>query len=193
MTNEERQLHIDRLRMAEHFASSVDLSEALTAAISAHLGECVSCGESPSPLCSESKRGCGHHCNCSWVHDKCCWCGVEFGEDAQASTSAQSSPDLESVRRLIRAAELMHEKQSYEEAVSWDREIAKYAEESLPALRHLLSEIEYVNSESVQLQIKELNEGWAASLAEVKKLREENARMKAAITKAAEEGLSHEV
>jgi hypothetical protein len=25
--------------------------------------------------CWASQRGCGHHCNCSWVHDACHWCG----------------------------------------------------------------------------------------------------------------------
>jgi len=43
---------------------------------------CGSCGEHGPKLgeCSASKRICGHHCNCSWTHDECCWCGEEFGE-----------------------------------------------------------------------------------------------------------------
>ena len=42
--------------------------------------ECYSCGEGlPINDCSKSKKGCGHHCNCSWVHDSCCWCKLEFG------------------------------------------------------------------------------------------------------------------
>lgn len=44
----------------------------------------VAAGEtSPYPHneCPTSKRPCGHHCNCSWVHDSCHWCGVEFGEE----------------------------------------------------------------------------------------------------------------
>lgn len=43
--------------------------------------KCISC-ENGMPLnsCPESERkGCGHHCNCSWIHDECCWCGQEFG------------------------------------------------------------------------------------------------------------------
>lgn len=40
---------------------------------------CASCGED-APLCPKSKRACGHHCNHSWSHDHCCWCGEEFGE-----------------------------------------------------------------------------------------------------------------
>jgi hypothetical protein len=31
--------------------------------------------------CLKSKRDCGHHCNHSWTHDECCWCGKEWGED----------------------------------------------------------------------------------------------------------------
>ena len=49
--------------------------------------ECISCEEDPEPLdsidydnfkCKESKRSCGHHCNHTWTHDKCCWCGFEI-------------------------------------------------------------------------------------------------------------------
>lgn len=43
--------------------------------------ECVSCGEGlPRGECPESKRPCGHHCNHSWSHDGCDWCGAMFGE-----------------------------------------------------------------------------------------------------------------
>jgi hypothetical protein len=43
---------------------------------------CCSCGERGPKLgeCSKSKRICGHHCNCSWTQDECCWCGEEFCE-----------------------------------------------------------------------------------------------------------------
>lgn len=44
--------------------------------------ECLSCGEQmPANECPKAQRPCGHHCNCSWIHDCCHWCGVEFGED----------------------------------------------------------------------------------------------------------------
>lgn len=36
--------------------------------------------------CAASKRACGHHCSCIWVHDACCWCGTEFGEYGEAET-----------------------------------------------------------------------------------------------------------
>lgn len=41
---------------------------------------CHSCGEQccPPNECPKSKRSCGHHCNCSWTQDVCCWCGEEF-------------------------------------------------------------------------------------------------------------------
>jgi hypothetical protein len=50
---------------------------------------CDTCTEDPThetyPLneCPESKRPCGHHCNHSWTHDRCDWCGTEFGEDEE--------------------------------------------------------------------------------------------------------------
>lgn len=46
-----------------------------------HKDDCISCGEEmPEGECPKSERPCGHHCNCSWVHDACDWCGQEFGE-----------------------------------------------------------------------------------------------------------------
>ena len=41
---------------------------------------CISCEQGYVETCPNSKRSCGHHCNCSWTQDKCCWCGAEFGE-----------------------------------------------------------------------------------------------------------------
>lgn len=49
---------------------------------------CISCEEDCEPdnpvdpdefMCSKSKRPCGHHCNHSWSHEECCWCGRVFG------------------------------------------------------------------------------------------------------------------
>ena len=37
--------------------------------------------ECPPNECPNSQRPCGHHCNHSWSHDSCCWCGKEFSED----------------------------------------------------------------------------------------------------------------
>lgn len=42
--------------------------------------ECASCGEDDIK-CPKSKRPCGHHCNHSWTHDVCCWCGDSWGEN----------------------------------------------------------------------------------------------------------------
>jgi len=43
--------------------------------------DCLSCGEGmPKGECSESERECGHHCNHSWSHGSCDWCGEDFGE-----------------------------------------------------------------------------------------------------------------
>lgn len=42
---------------------------------------CISCEEKcPTGECSAKQSTCGHHCNHSWSHDRCCWCGAEFGE-----------------------------------------------------------------------------------------------------------------
>jgi hypothetical protein len=46
--------------------------------------DCTSCAEGmPLNECPKSERPCGHHCNHSWSHDKCCWCGAEFGEEGE--------------------------------------------------------------------------------------------------------------
>jgi len=48
--------------------------------------DCDSCasvpgGESePANECPKSPRACGHHCNHSWSHEQCHWCGKEWGE-----------------------------------------------------------------------------------------------------------------
>lgn len=52
--------------------------------------ECLSCGEgNPRGECRLSKRPCGHHCNHSWSHDQCDWCGTTFGESGQPSVSKE--------------------------------------------------------------------------------------------------------
>lgn len=47
--------------------------------------DCAACGEfdgsePDNEKCAAPKRGCGHHCNHTWSHDQCCWCGVNFCE-----------------------------------------------------------------------------------------------------------------
>lgn len=45
---------------------------------------CTSCDERmPLRECPQSKRACGHHCNCSWTQDVCHWCGQTFSEDTK--------------------------------------------------------------------------------------------------------------
>lgn len=52
--------------------------------VAGRAADCYSCGEGmPGGECPNSKRACGHHCNCSWVHDHCHWCGKEFGGDCE--------------------------------------------------------------------------------------------------------------
>lgn len=44
-------------------------------------GECEGCGNGmPADECRLGPRLCGHHCDCSWDQDHCCFCGEEFGE-----------------------------------------------------------------------------------------------------------------
>lgn len=33
-------------------------------------------------ICPKSQKECGHHCDHSWTHDICCWCGKEWGEQS---------------------------------------------------------------------------------------------------------------
>lgn len=46
---------------------------------------CDTCAEGGFPRneCPKSKRPCGHHCNCIWVHDHCHWCDAEYDEDGE--------------------------------------------------------------------------------------------------------------
>lgn len=52
--------------------------------------ECLTCGEvdNAEGECPNSKRPCGHHCNCSWIHDCCHWCGAEMDEDGEYQVGA---------------------------------------------------------------------------------------------------------
>lgn len=43
------------------------------------MSECNTCSEPifEDEKCPNSEKPCGHHCNHSWTHDHCCWCGKE--------------------------------------------------------------------------------------------------------------------
>ncbi len=59
--------------------------------------ECDTCTEGAGKPneCPNSKRPCGHHCNCSWVHDCCHWCGGELiGDDEWIGVEAEPDVDL---------------------------------------------------------------------------------------------------
>jgi hypothetical protein len=45
-------------------------------------GDCMTCEEGTDERCRESRRSCGHHCNCAWTHAICHWCDAEFGDTA---------------------------------------------------------------------------------------------------------------
>ena len=48
-------------------------------------GECGSCAEFGDDTlkneCPASRRPCGHHCNCVWIHYGCDWCGARTNDD----------------------------------------------------------------------------------------------------------------
>lgn len=49
---------------------------------------CMGCLEQmPLGECSHSKQPCGHHCDCSWTQDACCYCGKTFGTRDEETTN----------------------------------------------------------------------------------------------------------
>lgn len=59
------------LKLAEEVADHPVIADAVG---------CSSCGEEmPRGECPKSPRECGHHCNHSWSHEVCHWCGMEWG------------------------------------------------------------------------------------------------------------------
>jgi hypothetical protein len=68
--------------------------------------------------------------------------GIESLE-REGQMEAQPSPDLESVRKLLKATELLHSRASYEEAVTWQVEVAGYADRAEVPLKSLLAEVEH--------------------------------------------------
>lgn len=61
--------------------------------------ECATCGEEEGleGECPESQRPCGHHCNHSWTHDCCHWCGWEAEDDPEpvAGPSPAGTPETD--------------------------------------------------------------------------------------------------
>lgn len=91
-----------RASVFETYLGELDAGEQRSAeALSAEGGlepdalECSSCGENcPRGECEKSKRPCGHHCNHSWSHDGCCWCGIEFRGETPMPEPKPSTGDL---------------------------------------------------------------------------------------------------
>ena len=66
------------------------------------VNECLSCGEKAKQgECPKSKRSCGHHCNCSWVHDVCHWCFAEFGDGGELSKGEQLAELREEEPKIV--------------------------------------------------------------------------------------------
>ena len=66
-----------------HFLCSLKASAEMQTILARRVADCMSCAEAqPWDECPDSRQSCGHHCECSWVHDRCCWCGATFGDDA---------------------------------------------------------------------------------------------------------------
>jgi hypothetical protein len=59
--------------------------------------ECGTCGEDfgEQAKCPGSKRSCGHHCNCVWIHDECHWCPAYVNEDGEFVTDGRNESDHE--------------------------------------------------------------------------------------------------
>lgn len=60
-----------------------DLDARDQAILGCDTGRCDSCANlgAERQVCPASERDCGHHCNHSWSHERCCWCGEEWGEE----------------------------------------------------------------------------------------------------------------
>jgi hypothetical protein len=67
--------------------------------------DCLSCGENPDEKCPRSQRSCGHHCNHSWTHDACDWCGVEWGENGVPTYPSEGATMIASqIARVVHEA-----------------------------------------------------------------------------------------
>lgn len=57
--------------------------------------ECADCNGAADEDsdCPAGARSCGHHCNHSWSHDCCCWCGIEWGEEPANDLAPAKSED----------------------------------------------------------------------------------------------------
>lgn len=81
--------------MAEQMLSDLqeqDEDECLTCSErNAHIAQGTLPDPDPYPLheCPKSKRKCGHHCNCSWIHECCHWCGGGYAEDGETWLTAE--------------------------------------------------------------------------------------------------------
>ena len=87
--------------------------------------DCASCGEVPGNDCPEGKRPCGHHCNCSWTQDVCCWCGETFGEQKETDMK------IEAIAKVCHEANRAYcqtigdnSQPSWEDAPEWQRNSA---------------------------------------------------------------------
>lgn len=72
--------------------------------------------------CERSRRMCGHHCNHSWTHDACCWCGEEWSDDEyddddereanmtdESEDTKRVTPPMVANQELVRHAERLLE------------------------------------------------------------------------------------
>lgn len=56
-------------------------SERLAARVRESMPDCDTCGSGQEhERCPNSQKSCGHHCDHTWTHDTCCWCGAVFGD-----------------------------------------------------------------------------------------------------------------
>lgn len=57
------------------------------------MSECLTCGEldGVENECPMSERLCGHHCNCTWIHDYCHWCDTGIESEPESENKAIDS------------------------------------------------------------------------------------------------------
>lgn len=110
--------------------------------------DCYSCGEPAAGKCPDSKRPCGHHCNCSWTNDRCHWCGKEFGEQPQQE-GEEDWPEVELIRDHFEGSvTVLDREQMARDYPDWeqdaDYQVRRYipapeqGEEELPSVKTLL-------------------------------------------------------
>ncbi len=128
---------------------------------------CYSCGEPAAGACPNSKRPCGHHCNCSWTNDRCHWCGKEWGEDSSGTRVAEAGAGdgsrLDSYKRSALAESVIRcLGQREEEEAQLEREGRQRAEGELEFAKDRATKAEAA-LEELAVEFERRAEDWAGT------------------------------